>query len=101
MTAPWRLVPLNHLNELFFEYTLHEHFRCESTEDAFDVSTQITLMALNNLMIGTAGEYLVAAQMNLRGWYTSLTMKNYPMIDIIGKDETTGKFVLVQVKTIH
>lgn len=58
-------------------------------------------MALSNLMIGTAGEYLVAAQMNLNGWFASLTMKNYPMVDIIGKNEQTGKFIQVQVKTIH
>ena len=37
-------------------------------------------------MLVTSGEYLVAAQMNLHEWYVNLTMKKYPMIDIIGKD---------------
>lgn len=56
---------------------------------------------LNNLMIGTAGEYLVAAKMNLHGWHASLTMKNYPMIDIVGYDSTNQRYVSVQVKTIY
>lgn len=54
---------------------------------------------LESLRIGVAGEHLVVAQMNLRGWDASLTEKNYPMIDIFGRNPQTGQFVSVQVKS--
>ena len=39
---------------------------------------------ISKLMTGLAGEYLVAARMNLRGWVASLTLKNFPGVDIFG-----------------
>ena len=54
---------------------------------------------LNKLMTGLAGEYLVAGMMNLKGWVASLTLKNFPGVDIFGKDPKTDQNISVQVKT--
>ena len=54
---------------------------------------------LNKLMTGLAGEYLVAGMMNLKGWVASLTLKNFPGVDIFGKDPKTDRNISVQVKT--
>ena len=54
---------------------------------------------LEKLLTGLAGEYLVAGTMNLKGWVASLTLKNYPGVDIFGKNPTTGKNVSIQVKS--
>ena len=52
------------------------------------------------LMTGLAGEYLVAGMMNLKGWVASLTLKNYPGVDIFGMNpEMDGKTVNIQVKS--
>jgi len=54
---------------------------------------------LNNTDISLAGEYYVAAMMHIRGWNASMTLKNYPGIDILGYDPNTGKQSTIQVKT--
>lgn len=54
---------------------------------------------LNNTDISLAGEYYVAAMMHIRGWNASMTLKNYPGIDILGYNPTTGKQSTIQVKT--
>lgn len=54
---------------------------------------------LNKLMTGLAGEYLVAGMMNLKGWVASLTLKNFPGVDIFGKNTDTDQNISVQVKT--
>ena len=54
---------------------------------------------IDKLMTGLAGEYLVAAQMNLRGWVANLTLKNYPNVDIFGMNPKTDQFIAVQVKS--
>lgn len=54
---------------------------------------------IDKLMTGLAGEYLVAAKMNLRGWVANLTLKNYPSVDIFGMNPKTDQFIAVQVKT--
>lgn len=54
---------------------------------------------IKKLMTGLAGEYFVAARMNLRGWVASLTLKNFPGIDIFGLDPQTGQNVKIQVKS--
>ena len=51
------------------------------------------------LMTGLAGEYLVAAKMNLRGWVASLTLKNYPGVDIFGMNPETNQNIGIQVKS--
>ena len=54
---------------------------------------------IDKLMTGLAGEYLVAAKMNLQGWVANLTLKNYPSVDIFGMNPKTDQFIAVQVKT--
>lgn len=50
-------------------------------------------------MIGLTGEYFVAGMMSLKGWVASLTLKNYPSVDIFGLDPETEKTINIQVKT--
>ena len=50
-------------------------------------------------MTGLAGEYMVAGIMNMKGWVASLTLKNYPSVDIFGQNPRTGQNVSIQVKT--
>lgn len=54
---------------------------------------------LNKHLIGLTGEYLVAGMMSLRGWVASLTLKNYPSVDIFGLNPETDKTINIQVKT--
>ncbi len=54
---------------------------------------------INKLMTGLAGEYLVAGMMNLKGWIASLTLKNFPGVDIFGLNPDTGENVEIQVKS--
>lgn len=42
-------------------------------------------------LIGLTGEYFVAGMMSLNGWVASLTLKNYPSVDIFGLDPETKK----------
>ena len=50
-------------------------------------------------LIGLIGEYFVAGMMSLKGWVASLTLKNYPSVDIFGLDPETEKTINIQVKT--
>lgn len=50
-------------------------------------------------LIGLTGEYFVAGMMSLKGWVASLTLKNYPSVDIFGLNPDTQKTVNIQVKT--
>lgn len=50
-------------------------------------------------LIGLTGEYFVAGMMSLKGWVASLTLKNYPSVDIFGLNPETGKTINIQVKT--
>ena len=54
---------------------------------------------INKLLTGLAGEYMVAGIMNMKGWVASLTLKNYPGIDIFGQNPNNGQNISVQVKT--
>lgn len=56
-------------------------------------------MSLNKILIGLTGEYFVAGMMNLKGWVASLTLKNYPQVDIFGLNPETQEKVNIQVKT--
>jgi hypothetical protein len=53
----------------------------------------------NKLLIGLAGEYFVAGMMNMKGWVASLTLKNYPAVDIFGLNPETDQTINIQVKT--
>jgi hypothetical protein len=54
---------------------------------------------LSKHLIGLTGEYLVAGMMSLKGWVASLTLKNYPSVDIFGLDPETDQTINIQVKT--
>ena len=54
---------------------------------------------LDKHLIGLTGEYLVAGMMSLKGWVASLTLKNYPSVDIFGLNPETEKTINIQVKT--
>jgi len=56
---------------------------------------------LNKHLIGLTGEYFVAGMMSLKGWVASLTLKNYPDVDIFGLNPETGINVNIQIKTIR
>lgn len=62
---------------------------------------QNTQINLANIDISLAGEYYVAAKMHLQGWAACMTLKNYPGIDILGYNPTTGKRSEIQIKTGH
>jgi hypothetical protein len=48
---------------------------------------------------GTAGEYFVAAELSLRGWLATVTIKNAPGIDVLAKHPKSGQTASIQVKT--
>ena len=50
--------------------------------------------------VGVAGEYLVAAQLTLRGWLATVTLKNSPGIDVLAQFPGDGTLVAVQAKTM-
>ena len=53
-----------------------------------------------NMNIGLAGEYMVAGMLSIQGWYASLTLKNYPDIDILAhKIGAEKKPIGIQVKS--
>lgn len=54
---------------------------------------------LDKHLIGLTGEYFVAGKMSMKGWVASLTLKNYPLVDIFGLNPETGQTINIQVKT--
>lgn len=56
-------------------------------------------MSLDKHLIGLTGEYFVAGVMSMKGWVASLTLKNYPSVDIFGLNSKTGVTINIQVKT--
>ena len=54
---------------------------------------------MEKTLIGLAGEFMVAGQLCLRGYVASLTLKNYPKVDIFCLNPDDGKQVAIQVKT--
>lgn len=58
-----------------------------------------TTKQLGKLLTGLAGEFMVAGQLCMRGYFASLTLKNYPEVDIFVLNPRTDKQVAVQVKT--
>lgn len=57
------------------------------------------LSRLESTLVGVAGEYLVAAELSLRGYIASITLRNSRGIDIIASRADGTKSVSVQVKT--
>ena len=56
-------------------------------------------MSFDKHLIGLSGEYFVAGIMSMKGWVASLTLKNYPLVDIFGLNPKTGNTINIQVKT--
>ena len=55
---------------------------------------------LHTGLIGAAGEYHVAAQLSVRGWLATVTIKNSPGTDVLAQHHETGRLVAIQTKTI-
>jgi len=56
---------------------------------------------IDKTLTALAGEFLVAGHLCLKGYVASLTLKNYPAVDIFCLNPRTGKQVAIQVKTIR
>ena len=56
-------------------------------------------MKLESTQVGVAGEYFVAAELSLRGFIASITLRNTRGIDIIASTKDGAKSVNIQVKT--
>lgn len=50
-------------------------------------------------LTGAAGEYFVAAELSLRGWLATVTIKNAPGTDVLAQKAGTGVTVAIQTKT--
>lgn len=53
---------------------------------------------MEKTLTALAGEFLVAGQLCLKGYVASLTLKNYPKVDIFCLNPKNGKQVAIQVK---
>jgi hypothetical protein len=54
---------------------------------------------IDKYLIGQTGEYFVAGMMHMKGWVASLTLKNYPSVDIFGLNPENNQAINIQVKT--
>jgi hypothetical protein len=54
---------------------------------------------LPSILVGVAGEYLVAAELSRRGYVATLTLRNTRGIDILASNTDATKVVGIQVKT--
>lgn len=54
---------------------------------------------MSKLQVGLAGEHLVAGQLFLRGYVATMTLKNYPGVDLFVLNPKTSKQTSVQVKS--
>jgi hypothetical protein len=50
-------------------------------------------------LTGAAGEYFVAAELSLRGWLATPTIKNAPGTDVLAQYREKGILVAIQTKT--
>ncbi|WP_148300335.1 hypothetical protein [Holophaga foetida] len=56
---------------------------------------------LSHGVSGVAGEYFVCAELSMRGYLATLTLKNAEGIDILATKPNSGKAISIQVKTIQ
>jgi hypothetical protein len=54
---------------------------------------------LNAVLAGVSGEYLVAAELSMRGYIASITLRNTKGVDILCSNSDASKIVSIQVKT--
>jgi len=57
------------------------------------------LLQLESTLVGVAGEYFVAAELSVRGYLASVTLRNSRGIDIIASNSDASRSVSIQVKT--
>lgn len=56
---------------------------------------------IDKTITALAGEFLVAGQLCMRGYLASLTLKNYPKVDIFVLNPKNGKQTTLQIKTLR
>lgn len=56
---------------------------------------------MDKTLTALAGEFLVAGHLCLKGYMASLTLKNYPAVDIFCLNPDNEKQAAIQVKTIR
>jgi len=56
---------------------------------------------VDKTLTGLAGEFLVAGNLCLKGFLASLTLKNYPKVDVFCLNPKNGKQAAIQVKTLR
>jgi hypothetical protein len=54
---------------------------------------------LERTLVGVAGEYFVAAELSMRGYLASITLRNSRGIDIVACNGDASRSVSIQVKT--
>lgn len=59
----------------------------------------MSTLKLEPTLVGVAGEYFVAAELSLRGYLASITLRNSRGIDIIASNSEASKTVSIQVKS--
>jgi len=57
--------------------------------------------SINKTLTALAGEFLVAGKLCAQGYLASLTLKNYPKVDIFVLNPKNGQQTTIQVKTIR
>jgi hypothetical protein len=62
-------------------------------------SEEAYIMSFSKTLTSLAGEYLVAAQLCMQGFGATLTLKNYPGVDVFAHNPENGKRCGIQVKT--
>jgi hypothetical protein len=60
---------------------------------------QRVLVGRPTALTGAAGEYFVAAELSLRGWLATVTIKNAPGTDVLAQNLVSGAVVAIQTKT--
>jgi hypothetical protein len=56
---------------------------------------------IKKLLTGLAGEFFVAGELSKKGYVASLTLKNYPGVDIFCYNPENSRQISIQVKTIR
>lgn len=59
----------------------------------------MSILRLESTLVGVSGEYFVAAELSLRGYLASVTLRNSRGIDIIASNSDASKTISIQVKS--
>ena len=58
-----------------------------------------TRSGLESALVGVSGEYFVAAELSIRGYLASITLRNSRGIDIIASNADASRSVSIQIET--